>query len=165
MVAVVQDLLVASAGPLLRASFGCRLQGREERGEPPQQWGLGLFALCYRLGFDVLCARLAGAAWRGGAAPPRRAVWWRGERCFFADAKVLGNRHSVCSLHQGWRQALPPAWGRGRARLPGGQRCGRAAPVRGGGCPGCQPRPPGKGCRRAGPRRRAVGESATGLRC
>lgn len=54
VVAVVQDLLVASAGPLSRASFGCRLQGREEREEPPQQWGLGLFALCYHLGFDVL---------------------------------------------------------------------------------------------------------------
>lgn len=51
-----------------------------------------------------LCARLAGAAWRGGAAPPRKVVWWRGGRCFFADSKVLGNRHSVCSLHPGWRQ-------------------------------------------------------------
>lgn len=54
VVAVVKDLLVANAGPLSLASFGCRWQGREERGEPPQQWGLGLFAPCYHLGFDVL---------------------------------------------------------------------------------------------------------------
>lgn len=54
VVAVVKDLLVGNAGPLSRASFGCRLQGRKERGEPPQQWDLGLFALCYHLGFDVL---------------------------------------------------------------------------------------------------------------
>lgn len=74
---------------------------------------------------------------------------------------------AVLPIHPAFRAtyALPPAWGRGRARLPGGRRCGRAAPVRGGGYPGCQPRPPGKGCRRAGPRRRAVGGSATGLRC
>lgn len=52
VVAVVKHLLVANAGPLSFASFGCRLQGREERGEPPQQWGL--FALCDHLGFDVL---------------------------------------------------------------------------------------------------------------
>lgn len=50
--AVVKHLLVANAGPLSFASFGCKSQGREERGEPPQQWGLS--ALCYHLGFDVL---------------------------------------------------------------------------------------------------------------
>lgn len=54
MIARTEDLLVASAGPLSLASFDCRSQGREERGEPPQRWGLGLFALCYQLGFDVL---------------------------------------------------------------------------------------------------------------
>jgi len=53
-VAQEKDLLVESAGPLSLASFDCRLQGREERGEPPQRWALGLFALCYQLGFDVL---------------------------------------------------------------------------------------------------------------
>lgn len=52
VVAVMKDLLVANAGPLSFASFGCRLQGREERGEPPQQWGLS--ALCCHLGFGVL---------------------------------------------------------------------------------------------------------------
>lgn len=36
VIAVVKDLLVASAGPLSLASFDCRLQGREEREEPPQ---------------------------------------------------------------------------------------------------------------------------------
>lgn len=54
VIAVVKDLLVGSAGPLSLASFDCRLQGMEEMGEPPQRWGLGLFALCYHLGFDVL---------------------------------------------------------------------------------------------------------------
>lgn len=54
LVARRRDLLIGSAGPLSLASSESRLQGREERGEPPQRWALGLFALCYHLGFDVL---------------------------------------------------------------------------------------------------------------
>lgn len=63
LVARRRDLLIGSAGPLSLASSESRLQEREERGEPPQRWALGLFALCYHLGFDVLFWRRIKRMW------------------------------------------------------------------------------------------------------
>ena len=51
-----------------------------------------------------LCAGLAGSAGPGGAAPPHRAAWWPGGRCFSAGATVHGSKRSACSRRPGWRQ-------------------------------------------------------------
>lgn len=48
-----------------------------------------------------LAAAPAGSVWRGGGAPPRRAVGWKGGTHCAAGAREPGSATSACSPHPG----------------------------------------------------------------